>query len=59
MTLDGDANFEEKLKKNLTRALKILEICTLIGYFCQKYISEERIESLAGFTLDREDGAPH
>ena len=45
MTLKSDAKFKEKLAlcskndmTNLTRAVENLELCTLMGYFCQKYL---------------------
>ena len=50
MTLKKDSNFEEKLTfclKNeeigelLTRAVESLKICTLMGYFCRKYVMFE------------------
>ena len=48
MTLKSDPNFEEKLTfcwkndmRNLTRTVENLKICTVIGYFCQKYVMFE------------------
>ena len=51
MTLKSDPNFEEKLTfclKNHMRNLmnfnstgENLKICTLMGYFCQKYVMLE------------------
>ena len=42
MTLKSDPKFEEKLTLGiwwvLTRAVESLEICTLMVYFCQKYV---------------------
>ena len=51
MMLKSEPNFEEKLnfclKNNmrnlviLTWAMESLEICTLLGYFCRKYVMFE------------------
>ena len=51
MTLKSDPNFEEKLTfclkndirslMNLTRGVENLKICTLMGYFCEKWVMFE------------------
>ena len=46
MTLKKDPNFEEKLARGiwwtLMPAVENLKICTLMGYYCRKYVMFEQ-----------------